>query len=145
MRAKTAGKIRSLQGRRVSDALNASGRDLIALYRSRITTFNPGPVQDLTERTKRQKQREVGFVYPILYRTGQLMASMYHKLVWDAATATIRIGFSGHNGGTPNAVIAKAHLDGTATLPARDFTRVTQQWRRALMQRLKEAVRDANP
>lgn len=145
MRAKTEGKLRSLRGQRVHNAVNASGRDLIALYRSRVSTFNPGPVPDITEKTKRAKQRLVGFVYPILYRTGQLMASMYHKVSWDGATATLRIGFAGNNGGTPNATIAKAHLDGTATLPARDFTRVTQQWRRALMQRLKEAVREANP
>lgn len=141
MRTKAQKRLSNLQGGAVNKALNASGRDLIALYRARIESFIPGTVPDLKEQTKKTKQKQVGFVYPILRRTGQLVASMYHRVSMTESVATIRVGFRGRRaGGTLNSVIAGAHLDGTATLPKRDFTRVTSEWRRSIMARLRKAI-----
>lgn len=48
-------------------------------YKSEAAIFNlggPGQYPDLKEKTKIQKQKQVGFVYPILKRSGALAKSM---------------------------------------------------------------------
>jgi len=48
-------------------------------YRSQKAIFGlkgPGKYPDITPETKKQKQREVGFIYPILKRKGFLEASL---------------------------------------------------------------------
>lgn len=64
------------KAQKVSDDLSAPF-SLIAqdFYRTQPATWNQsgaGVYQDLTERTKKQKRAQVGFVYPILRRNGYL-------------------------------------------------------------------------
>jgi len=44
-----------------------------------FTLKGPGRYEDLADSTKKQKQSEVGFIYPILKRTGRLSRSLTSK------------------------------------------------------------------
>jgi hypothetical protein len=99
------------------------GKDAVLEVQKYVGRLNPGPVQDLTEKYKKVKQRMVGNVYPILARTLLMVSSMYSRVRRDTRGKwTISIGFSGSQpSGISNARLAQIHANGEGNMPKRDF------------------------
>ena len=128
LEAKVTRRVNFLGGPGMRAVFQEAARELLIEYKTQVETFTPGPVRDLKPATKVRKQREVGFIYPILRRTGDMLQSMVAKVHYTSAWA-IRVTFPGVNRkGTRNQVVAKAHIEGTARLPVRDFTKVSRAW-----------------
>lgn len=125
--------------------LKDAGRELIEDIKQTVKGFTPGNVPDLKPATKIQKQKQVGFVYPILERTRELMRSMYVTVrPANGFKFGFRVSFRGtHAGGSRNEVIARAHTEGTSRLPKRDFLKPTDKWRQALLARISKALKRA--
>ena len=116
------------------------GAEIVERYFRKIETFNPGPVKDLTASYKRRKKAAVGFEYPILYRTGELAASMHARVLSNPWR--VRIEFWGtHDGGISNKRLAQIHATGDGNMPRRDFTKLPDGWNRAWLNRLRQALR----
>lgn len=56
--------------------LSIIAMDFYRSQRKIFTLQGPGKYPDLSEKYKEQKQKEVGFVYPILFKRGRLAASL---------------------------------------------------------------------
>lgn len=133
-----------LGGTAMKALMTDAAKDLAKAYEAKIASFAPGPVQDLKDATKKQKQNQVGFIYPILMRSGYLVSSMRGIAKVLSNGWTIAVDFPGtHPGGSANNTIAKAHIEGTERLPKRDFTAVPARWRDALLQRLRDRLKEA--
>lgn len=131
-----------LSGIGLKDILRAAGDDLLKEFKKNIATFTPGPVRDLKPATKVQKQRQVGFIYPILHRTGDLIRSMHIRVV-AVRGLTLRLEFWGaHSGGTLNSKIAEVHITGQGVMPVRDFTKIPPSWVAKLKRNIREALRN---
>lgn len=104
----------------VRPILEQCADEMVAEMEGNIESFTPGRVKDLAPSTKKQKQRDVGSVYPILLKTGQMVSSMYSQVVRVASVWRIRLGFSGqHSGGISNAALAQIHIKGTRASASR--------------------------
>lgn len=131
LRAKINRRINFLGRGGIREVLEENAEELIKLYRRKVESWVPGEVPDLKEATKKEKRRQVGFVYPILKRTGELLDSATAKVLPPAGGRGWRIAvtFPGrHAGGVLNEVIAMAHINGEGNNPVRDFTKVSPQW-----------------
>jgi hypothetical protein len=125
--------------------LREAGDELIETYKERIESFTPGEVPDLKDSTKKQKAKQVGFVYPILVRTRTMIDSMYAR-VKSAVRGSgwgIAIGFSGSQKGVSNARIAQIHITGEGNMPMRDFTKVPASFSDSIFRRIRDALRRA--
>lgn len=129
-----------LGGPQIRRVLQEHGKLLVQNFRENIATFTPGPVQDITQQTKRDKSRGGWRVYPILVRTGDMVNSIYSEVVHSGRTGwTIRLRFRGTNRqGSRNADVALAHIQGNEHLPARDFTFVSDEWRDSLFAAIRQ-------
>ncbi len=122
--------------------LQEEGKGLVDTFRQTINTFTPGPVRDLKQATKEQKAREGWSVYPILVRSGDMVRSM-KSLVRHGKRGgwTIAITFKGVDRyGERNDVKARAHLEGTAHLPVRDFTTIPRAWSKNLFSQIRKKL-----
>jgi len=94
-------------------------------YRSDIWNLKgPGLFDDLSPNYKRQKESDVGFVYPILVRDGALKAAMIGGgNRWNNGGNLTIIGKQFAVLGVRDEVIpyAKFHQRGTSKMPARPF------------------------
>lgn len=140
LNAKMNNRVNFLTGTGMRAVLKDSADDLVVQYKRTIESFTPGDVRDLAESTKKQKMRSVGFVYPILQRTMQMVNSMYASVHPPGRGWTIAIGFTGSQRGVENATIAKAHIEGTAHLPKRDFTKIPPSWKSTLYRRIRDGL-----
>lgn len=142
LRLKAQARADVLKGSEMRAILNKAGDDLVEAYKNKIQSFNPGSVTDLAESTKKQKMRKVGFVYPILMRTSQMMNSMFVTVRAPRSGGWIlALGFKGSQGRATNAQIADAHINGTSRVPKRDFTKIPAAWRDSLFRRIRDAIR----
>ena len=140
LRAKVNARLNFLGRGGIREVLERNAQDLKQQYRRKVESFVPGEVPDLKDATKKQKMREVGFIYPILRRTGEMLASMAVKVVppQEGHGWRIQVTFRGtHTGGTRNQVIANAHINGEGRNPVRDFTKVSPQWVGNLMKQIR--------
>lgn len=64
--------------------LTLIGRDWFDSNRAIFALKSPGQYPDLKPATKKQKQKQTGFIYPILERTGRLSASITQPANSDA-------------------------------------------------------------
>lgn len=125
------------------NVLHQAADDLLDVYKNQIRAFTPGSVPDLAESTKKSKRRQVGFIYPILIRTQQLLNSMYMRVRKPSGGKGwgIQLGFAGSQNGTANSRIAEIHITGEGNMPERDFTKVPKAWRQDLIRRIRDALR----
>lgn len=123
--------------------LRQKADDLEGEFKKNIQSFTPGAVPDLKDSTKKEKQRKVGFVYPILVRYGVLINSMFTRVFSPSGGSgwNIKLGFTGSQGGTSNQRIAEIHINGEGHMPKRDFTKVPRTWRTDLINRIRGALR----
>lgn len=145
LRLRTSRRVNFLGREGIRSVLSASGDEMIAAFKKNIESFTPGTVADLKESTKKQKQAKVGFVYPILKRTMQMMNSMYVRVYAPAGGRgwTVKLGFAGSQGGTLNSTIADAHIRGLGRLPKRDFTNVPRNVVSNIYRRIRAGLRSA--
>lgn len=121
--------------------LKEEGKQLVEMYKRTIASYTPGPVQDITQETKRRKARDGFAVYPILRASGDMMNSMYHVVRHAGGAWVLALGFRGTDRrGTPNAEKAKGHIEGTAHLPRRDFTVIPKGWSKHLTSQLRRKL-----
>jgi hypothetical protein len=140
LRAKMSNRVNFLGGDGVRKVLKTEGKALLAAFRQHANNLSPGDVPDLSESYKPQKRRAVGFIYPILRRTGEMLGSMYTNVIRDNGWV-IRVGFAGqHAGGGSNADIARAHIEGRGRLPKRDFTKLPPGFSARVRAHLVEAL-----
>lgn len=124
--------------------LQEAGKQLVEEYKATIRSFTPGPVQDLSAKYKVQKSKAVGRIYPILERTGALLRSMVPRVTDKGRQRwTLAVTYRGIHpeANMKNSRLARLHITGEGNLPARDFTRPSNQWRAQLMARLRASVR----
>lgn len=124
--------------------MQSMAKDAIAEVQKNVKLFAPGPVQDLSPAYKKRKASEVGHVYPILWKTGVMLSSMFAAVFSPKRGSgyVIRLGFAGtHYSGLPNRELAQIHIDGNDQLPSRDFTRLPQGFSDKWMERLRAAIR----
>lgn len=92
-------------------------------FRSNHAIFalnGPGKYEDLSPQYKKSKQRDLGFVYPILRRQGTLEAALTQE---GASGSIVDIAPTSLGLGVDNEVIPYAGFlaDGTSKMPARPF------------------------
>ncbi len=121
LKAKVEKNVNFLGTEGMRRVIRERGDAAIQAFKNNIESFSPGGVPDLKEKTKKQKQREVGFVYPILKRTGAMMQSMYTYVRKAGVVGwVVEVRFRG----TENKVKAIAHITGGGTVPVRDFMKL---------------------
>lgn len=116
--------------------------DLLKVYRQKIDSFNPGEVPDLAESTKKQKAKQVGFVYPILKRTLDFYNRMRAIITAPSGGSgwRIQIDFPGSKGSITNNRLAEIFIRGEGKQPKRDFTQIPNAWKSRLFTRLRNAL-----
>lgn len=145
LKRKVDKRIEFIRGPALRQLVLEMGADVIEAYNRKVMTFTPGRVRDLRPATKEQKQREVGYIYPILRRTGQMMNSIYTRVKarsWRDPRYVIRLGFKGrHSGGIENSELARIHTLGLGNNPKRDFTALPKALTRRWTARILAALR----
>lgn len=141
--AKVDRRVYALSSTVMRQVLQEAGADLVREFQGNINAMTPGKVPDLKEATKKRKMKEVGFVYPILKRSGSMYNSMEATVVNSRVNGwTIQIKFSGQDPkGGVNRLKAKAHIEGQGHLPERDFTSISRRWKTGLFQRIRDRMR----
>lgn len=141
--AKVDKRIYILSSTAMRQVLQEAGVDLVREFQSNIDAMTPGKVPDLKESTKKRKMKEVGFIYPILKRSGSMYDNMETKVVNSRTHGwTIQLRFAGQDPkGGVNRVKAEAHVAGRGHLPIRDFTTISRRWKTSLFQRIRDRMR----
>lgn len=135
-------RVNFLGGKRVRSILQEMGHEMEAQFQKNIEKFVPGPVKDLTPKYKKRKMKDVGHVYPILIKTGQMFASMYSR-VFKKDGWTVKVAFAGmHEGGITNQRLVGIHTgQEPGKMPVRDFMKLrkgwTAKWTRLILRELK--------
>lgn len=141
--AKADRRLNFLGSGAVRAILQQSAGELVEAFQENIEAMTPGRVPDLKDSTKKKKLKKYGSVYPILKATHSMFNSMTAQVFAPRGNGwVIRVAFPGSDvDGGSNADKAKAHIEGTATLPKRDFTTIPRKWRTLLFQRIRAALR----
>lgn len=129
-----------LGGDGIKSVLNETGDDLVREFKKNIETFVPGEVVDLADSTKKQKLKKVGFMYPILRRSGKFIDSMRVRVTKKSNQWGLELFFVGANGKTLNSIIGDAHLNGTGRMPKRDFTKISNEWKDRVWERIRSRL-----
>lgn len=118
--------------------LQKAAPQLIRILKRNIEDFRPGSVPDLKEATKKRKQKQVGFIYPILKRFGDMMDSMAAVVT----KASIGVEFRGVNReGVRNSRVARVHLRGEGRNPKRDFFKIPKTFRDSIIDAVRAKFR----
>lgn len=139
--ARVTNRANFLGSARMRSVVQLAGDDLVRVYRQHIDTFNPGDVPDLAESTKKQKAKQVGFVYPILKRTFDFYNRMRAIITAPSGGSgwRIQIDFPGTKGSITNNRLAEIFIRGEGRQPRRDFTQIPNAWKNRLFARLRNA------
>lgn len=133
---KISRRVNFLRERGIRELLQDMGKDIAEQYRANVRSFTPGAARDLSPNYKREKQRRVGFVYPILIATGAMLAALRTR-VYRGPPWRIAVWFTGqHPGGRSNADLAEHHRS-----TGRDFTRRKEGWSKKWLKELGERLR----
>lgn len=126
----------------MADICRVTAADVVTQFKHTIESFTPGRVPDLAESTKKEKQKAVGFIYPILKRTSELINSMmpFIRTPTGGKGWIIGVKFVGDHGGITNARLAEIHIEGEGNVPARDFTKVPASIKQGLFRRIRSAL-----
>lgn len=119
-----------LGGQGMRTILQAAGKDLEKAYRARILSSPNEYIHALSPKYAAEKRRAVGFENPVLVRSGQMLRSMYSRVVNDGSWA-IRLGFAGER----NSMLAAIHIRS-----GRDFTEIPDGWEDAWQAKLRSAM-----
>lgn len=142
--SKIDAKLRRLTGPELREVFRLSANELAFVFRRNVQRFTPGGAPDLSPKYRARKERLVGYAYPILYRTGVLMAALYTRAIAPTSghVWTIRYGFDGTHPdrGIDLGRLAEIHIDGEGRNPKRDFTKLSNEWRMALHKRVKKLL-----
>lgn len=118
-------RLNFLGGEGMRALLQEMGKDAVREIQKRVGTQNPGPVKDLTPRYKKDKLKKVGYIYPILFRTGYMISTMASRVRKRMLTPrwVISITFLGQHPGAKisTAELAQIHALGKGHMPKRDF------------------------
>ena len=140
-------KTKLLTGVALQEIFDRGADELEFVFRRNVQRFTPGGVKDLTPKYKLRKEKQVGYAYPILYRTGVLMAALYTKAVKPVTGHVwkIRYGFAGIHpeNGVDLAQLAEWHINGEGRNPKRDFTTVPKEWQVSFVKRVSKALTQA--
>lgn len=138
--AKAKRKLDFLSSDGAREVMRKSGAELVTQFQRTINTFTPGPVKDLAPKTKVQKMRQVGRLYPILVRSGDLFRSMVPRVTRKGTQWSITVMYKGRKPNITNARLAQIHITGEGRNPPRDFTSIPKNWRVNLFQRLRREL-----
>lgn len=143
-REKVTQRVNFLGSNRMRSVMKRAGDDYIREVERYISTLAPGNVPDLAEKTKKQKVKQVGFMYPILYRTGQFIAS-FRSMVYSPTKGQpwqIKLTYKGvHDNGIRMSRLAEIHGRGLGRMPKRDFTNIPTARRRRWFQKWMDVLR----
>lgn len=138
--AKISRAVNFLGAAGIRSVLRSAADDLEVEFRKRIDSFTPGDVPDLAESTKKQKAAR-GSIYPILRRTDRMYDALTCKVYYVNGEWSIRLSFPGSSEkGIALSQIAQYHLDGTTKMPARNFTKISDHWKRNLIGQIRSQL-----
>lgn len=143
-----ASRAKALRGEALRGTLQDMGQAIVSKYEENIMD---GGFADLATKYKQRKQKMWGHIYPILVASGQLLASFKARVFFEGGVRwVIQVTSPGQHidergRSMANNKLAQLHIDGTANMPARDFTKLGagfyNHWRAVIRSAIRSSSR----